>query len=88
MGVLDAALLRLDKLTADGGDDPLNLDEYQRTLAGIKSSRGKAIRHLVYDTFRRFFNGPPVASNGLILIAASPFSLSVSSRGGSNANRP
>jgi hypothetical protein len=57
MGVLDAALLRFDKLTADGGDGPLNLDEYKRTLAGIKSSRGKAIRRLVYDTFRPFFNG-------------------------------
>jgi hypothetical protein len=57
MGLLDAALLRLDKLIENGGDDPLNLDEYQHTLAGIKSSRGKAIRRLVYDTFRRFFNG-------------------------------
>jgi hypothetical protein len=57
MGLLDAALLRLDKLIENGGDDPLNLDEYQRMLAGIKSSRGKAIRRLVYDTFRRFFNG-------------------------------
>jgi hypothetical protein len=57
MGLLDAALLRLDKLTENGGDDPLNLDEYQRTLGGITSSRGKSIRRLVYDTFRRFFNG-------------------------------
>ena len=57
MGQLDAALLRLDNLIENGGDDPLNLDEYQRTLASIKSSRGKAIRRLVYDTFRRFFNG-------------------------------
>ena len=57
MGQLEAALLRLDNLIEIGGDDPLNLDEYQRTLATIKSSRGKAIRRLVYDTFRRFFNG-------------------------------
>jgi hypothetical protein len=57
MAHLDGALLRLDKLIESGGDDPMNLDEYQRTLASIKSSRGKAIRRLVYDTFRRFFNG-------------------------------
>ncbi len=57
MGQLEAALLRLYNLIDNGGDDPLNLDEYQRTVAGIKSSRGKAVRRLVYDTFRRFFNG-------------------------------
>ncbi len=57
MAQLDGALSRLDKLIESGGDDPMNLDEYQRTLASIKSSRGKAIRRLVYDTFRRFFNG-------------------------------
>lgn len=57
LGQLDGALLRLDKLIENGGDDPMNLDEYQRTLTSIKSSRGKAIRRLVYDTFRRFFNG-------------------------------
>ncbi len=57
MGQLDAALLRFDSLIENGGDDPMNLDEYQSTLASIKSSRGKAIRRLVYDTFRRFFNG-------------------------------
>jgi hypothetical protein len=38
-------------------DDPLNLEEYQRTVNSIKTSRGKAIRRLVYDTFLRFFNG-------------------------------
>jgi hypothetical protein len=26
-------------------------------FVNAKSSRGKAIRRLVYDTFRRFFNG-------------------------------
>jgi hypothetical protein len=57
MAHLDGALLRLDKLIELGGDDPMNLGEYQRTIADIKSSRGKAIRRLVYDTFRRFFNG-------------------------------
>jgi hypothetical protein len=57
MAHLDGALLRLDKLIELGGDDPMNLGEYQRTIADVKSSRGKAIRRLVYDTFRRFFNG-------------------------------
>lgn len=56
-GQLDAALLRFDNLIVNGGEDPMNLDEYQSTLASIKSSRGKSIRRLVYDTFRRFFNG-------------------------------
>lgn len=57
MANLEGALLRLQNLIANGGDDPLNLDEYQRTTTAIKSSRGKAIRRLVYDAFRRFFNG-------------------------------
>lgn len=57
MANLEGALLRLLNLIANGGDDPLNLDEYQRTTTAIKSSRGKAIRRLVYDAFRRFFNG-------------------------------
>jgi len=57
MAQLDGALIRLESLIEKGGDDPLNLDEYQQTLLTIKSSRGKAIRRLVYDTFRRFFNG-------------------------------
>ena len=57
MAQLDGGLLRLAHLIENGGDDPLNLDEYQKTLANIKSSRGKVIRRLVYDTFRRFFNG-------------------------------
>ena len=57
MGQLDAALLRLELLIDTAGEDPLNLEEYQATLSTIKSSRGKAIRRLVYDTFRRFFNG-------------------------------
>jgi hypothetical protein len=57
MVLLDGALLRIDRLIDNGSDDPMNLDEYQYTLANIKSSRGKAIRRLVYDTFRRFFNG-------------------------------
>lgn len=39
-------------------EDPLNLEEYQQTITNhIKTSRGKTIRRLVYDTFLRFFNG-------------------------------
>jgi len=57
MGELDAALLKLEARIETGGEDPLDLEEYQSTLNTIKSSRGKAIRRLVYDTFRRFFNG-------------------------------
>jgi hypothetical protein len=56
MTSLDGALERLSKELEKPEDDPLNLEEYQRTLAGIKTSRGKAVRRLVYDTFLRFFN--------------------------------
>jgi hypothetical protein len=38
-------------------EDPLNLEEYQETINNIKTSRGKTVRRLVYDTFLRFFNG-------------------------------
>ena len=57
MKMLDGAL---DKLLAElkkPVDDPLNLDDYQKALSTITSSRGKATRRLVYDTFLRFFNG-------------------------------
>lgn len=54
---LNAALERLLKELAKPGDDPLNLDEYQRVVGNIKTSRGKAMRRLIYDTFLRFFNG-------------------------------
>ncbi len=57
MAQLEGALLRLQNLIGNGGSDPMNLDEYQKTLLNIKSSRGKAIRRLVYDSFLRFFNG-------------------------------
>jgi hypothetical protein len=56
MTSLEGAFERLSKELEKPEDDPLNLEEYQRTLAGIKSSRGKAVRRLVYDTFLRFFN--------------------------------
>ena len=56
MTSLEGAFERLSKELEKPEDDPLNLEEYQRTLAGIKSSKGKAVRRLVYDTFLRFFN--------------------------------
>lgn len=56
MTSLEGAFERLSKELEKPEDDPLNLEEYQRTLAGIKTSRGKAVRRLVYDTFLRFFN--------------------------------
>ena len=56
MTSLEGALERLSKELEKPEDDPLNLEEYQRTLASIKTSRGKAVRRLVYDTFLRFFN--------------------------------
>ena len=52
-GALDKVLAELKKTA----DDPLNLDDYQKALSTITSSRGKATRRLVYDTFLRFFNG-------------------------------
>jgi hypothetical protein len=56
MTSLEGAFERLTKELDKPEDDPLNLEEYQRSLASIKSSRGKAVRRLVYDTFLRFFN--------------------------------
>jgi hypothetical protein len=57
MTSLDGALLRLMKELNKPEEDPLNLEEYQETTSNIKTSRGKSIRRLVYDTFLRFFNG-------------------------------
>lgn len=57
MTSLDGALQRLMKELSKSDDDPLNLEEYQQTINNIKTSRGKTIRRLVYDTFLRFFNG-------------------------------
>ena len=54
MTSLDGALLRLMKELNKPEDDPLNLEEYQETISSIKTSRGKSIRRLVYDTFLRF----------------------------------
>jgi len=57
MTSLDGALLHLMKELNKPEEDPLNLEEYQETINNIKTSRGKSIRRLVYDTFLRFFNG-------------------------------
>lgn len=57
MTSLNGALERLVKELGKPGDDPLHLDDYQRVVGSIKTSRGKAMRRLVYDTFLRFFNG-------------------------------
>lgn len=54
---LNGALERLTKELEKPVEDPLYLEEYQRVVASIKASRGKATRRLVYDTFMRFFNG-------------------------------
>jgi hypothetical protein len=55
-GALDKLISQLDKST----DDPLRLEEYSLALSTITTSRGKAIRRLVYDTFIRFFSGASV----------------------------
>jgi len=57
MKMLDGALDKLMTELKKPDDDPLNLDDYFKALSTITSSRGKATRRLVYDTFLRFFNG-------------------------------
>ena len=57
MRALEAALDKIMTQVRKPGDDPLHLDDYQRALSTITSSRGKAMRRLVYDTFLRFFTG-------------------------------
>lgn len=55
-GALERLIKELDKPV----DDPLNLEAYQRVLRSITTSRGKATRRLVYETFLRFFNGTTI----------------------------
>jgi hypothetical protein len=57
MKALEAALDKLENELARSDDDPLKLDEYRSAVKTISTSRGKAMRRLVYDTFTRFFNG-------------------------------
>ena len=58
--MLEGALDKLMKKLCEPREDPLGLEDYQRALATITSSRGKAIRRLVYDTFLRFFSGATI----------------------------
>jgi len=55
--MLDGALDKLKHLLESPAEDPLNLEDYGKALLSITTSRGKAIRRLVYDTFLRFFSG-------------------------------
>jgi len=57
MKMLDGALDKLRKEIGKPKEDPLNLEDYWKALAMITTSRGKATRRLVYDTFVRFFTG-------------------------------
>lgn len=57
MKTLDEALNRLLRELKKPHEDPWNLTSYQNALSMITSSRGKATRRLVYDTFLRFFSG-------------------------------
>jgi hypothetical protein len=57
MKILDLALDKLTMEMQKADEDPLNLESYQKALGMITTSRGKATRRLVYDTFLRFFSG-------------------------------
>ena len=57
MKMLEGALYKLQRLLEKPVDDPLGLDDYWKALGMITTSRGKATRRLVYDTFLRFFGG-------------------------------
>ncbi|HWH78107.1 MAG TPA: hypothetical protein VNT76_12075, partial [Candidatus Binatus sp.] len=57
MEILDKALDRLLCEFDRRGNDPLDLESYQRALDSIGSWRGRDARRLVDDTFRRFFLG-------------------------------
>ena len=60
MKMLDGALDKLMEFIKKTPDDPLNLAEYRDVVSQIKGSRGKTIRTIVNDTFRRFFMGATV----------------------------
>jgi hypothetical protein len=57
MKALEGALEKLENELGRSDDDPLKLGEYRTAVKTISTSRGKAMRRLVYDTFTRFFNG-------------------------------
>lgn len=60
MKALEGALDKLLDEVRKPVEDPLRLDAYLYALATITTSRGKAMRGLVNDTFSRFFNGATV----------------------------
>lgn len=60
MKALDGGLDKLLEETRRPVDDPLGLDDYFDALSTITTSKGKATRRLVYDTFSRFFTGTTV----------------------------
>ncbi len=55
--ILDGALDKLMELVTRPVEDPLSLEGYKRAGDSITTSRGRATRRLVYDTFLRFFSG-------------------------------
>lgn len=57
MKQLDGALDRLMDEIRKPIEDPLKFTQYHDVMNQVTSSRGKAMRRLVDDTFRRFFTG-------------------------------
>ncbi|MFQ5684189.1 MAG: hypothetical protein ACE5HC_13055 [Candidatus Binatia bacterium] len=57
MMILDRAFDKLMGELNKFTEDPINLESYQEATSLVASSRGKAARRLVDDTFRRFFLG-------------------------------
>ncbi len=57
MDILDKALDRLVGEFKRRGEDPLDIESYERALELIAASRGKDARRLVDDTVRRYFLG-------------------------------
>lgn len=57
MAILNSALDKLLEQLSEPRQDPVNLESYQQALSEISHTRGKAVRRLVDDTFRRFFLG-------------------------------
>jgi hypothetical protein len=57
MKAVEGGIDKLLKELAKTVDDPMRFREYDEALALITTSRGKATRRLVNDTFSRFFSG-------------------------------
>ena len=60
MKALDGAFDKLIEEVNKPQEDPLRLEAYLESLKTITTSKGKAMRRLVYDTFLRFFTGTTV----------------------------